>query len=278
MQSLKQLPLLMKATFTAPPNKLLKTGQWLFLLLYSNYLLAQPPVELNYRVVASHPHDNSLFTQGILLYQDQLYESGGLYGQSRLISRQLNTANPDHEYRLHDSVFAEGIAEHTGLIYQLSWRAQQGYIYQADTLQRIGHFNYHGEGWGLTSNDQYFIMSNGSEQLSFRSLDDFSETKRISVTDNGKAVTKINELEWVEGLIAANLWQSNSIVFIAPNSGHVVAKLDLANLLAKTNSAGVLNGIAYNPTTQRLYITGKRWPLLFELELSPFPTASAILN
>lgn len=245
----------------------------LLLCLSSPCALAQP-VQLEYQVTAYYPHDRKLFTQGLLWHQGLLYESAGQYGQSRLLTRRLSELSPISQRQLDQHYFAEGIAVLDERLYQLNWRAQRGFIYRPDNLEPIASFYYRGEGWGLTSNGRQLIMSNGSAQLSFRDGDDFGEISQLNVTDQGKPLGRLNELEWVDGLIAANIWQSDTIVFIHPDNGKVVAKLELGSLLPaqlRTSTTGVLNGIAYNAEQQRLYVTGKRWPRLFEIRILNMP-------
>jgi glutamine cyclotransferase len=242
---------------------------------------AQPITEYQYKVTAHLPHDDSLFTQGLLLHKGQLYESAGRYGQSQLLVRSLSSATPRHASKLPHNIFSEGIALFDQRLYQLSWKSEQGLIYTLDTLTPVDSFSYQGQGWGLTANNHHLIMSNGSDSLSFRAPETFKELRSIKVTQNGKPVIRLNELESVNGLIAANIWSEDRIIFVDPATGKVRGELDLNRLLAaeeKPKHRGVLNGIAYDPESQRLYVTGKYWPTVFELELNPAPGGNLKLD
>lgn len=226
-------------------------------------------VDYRYRVVADYPHDASLFTQGLEFHNTTLFESGGHYGQSRLLTRKLNSSQTIAQHALKQRYFAEGLTVLNDKIYQLTWRAQRGFIYHRESLQPIGEFQYRGEGWGLCNDGQSLIISNGSARLQFINPHTFELERNIKVTLDGQPVYKLNELEWVDGLIYANVWQSDWIVMIDPVSGNVVGRVDLSHLLTRKQQkhADVLNGIAYDSQQKRLFVTGKNWPSLFEIEL-----------
>ncbi len=231
---------------------------------------AKAVVEYQYRVVNSYPHNPRLFTQGLEYHQGILFESAGQRGQSMVLKRTLDATKALQYQRLPDRFFAEGLTLLNNQLYQLTWQSQQGFIYSPDTLQTTGEFTIKGEGWGLTNNGHQLIISNGSNQLSFIDPKDFSVKRTLNVTFNDKPLRNLNELEWIDGLIYANVWQSDWIVMIDPNSGKVVAKLSLKHLLPaplKTAKTDVLNGIAYDRENKRLLVTGKYWPLLFHIEL-----------
>lgn len=226
--------------------------------------------ELGYRVVKSFPHSTSIFTQGLEYRDNFLYESAGKYGESLILKRRLNSTRI-HKYRLMDkSVFGEGITLLADKLYQLSWKSQRGFIYNAATLELQKEFSYSGDGWGLTNNGQELIVSNGSSKILFLDLDSFKVKRTITVNLNGEPVDRLNELEWIEGYIYANIWTSSWIVIINPDSGNVVSYVNLANLLPSEltdKKTDVLNGIAYDRERKRLFVTGKYWPKLFQIEL-----------
>jgi glutamine cyclotransferase len=260
-------------TFTKRPAKTLLAS--IAVLLASLNCLADntnEPIYFQYQIEKRLPHDPALFTQGLVIHQQRLYESAGNYGQSQLLIRHPDSIKPLYQHRLSDNYFAEGIAILGSKLYQLSWRSQTGFIYRADDLTTLSTFRYAGEGWGLTSDGKQLIISDGSDYLRFLSPETFKELKRIRVTLDGRPIRNINELEWVNGQIAANIWHADHIVFINPATGKVTGFLDLSTLrqqLSTPQRAGVLNGIAYSASRNQLYITGKNWSELFVLRLSP---------
>ena len=230
------------------------------------------PVDFGYRVVQSFPHDRDAVTQGLLIHRGQLFESTGGYGDSSVRHVDLHSGRPLRESRLADELFAEGLAAVGDELYQLTWRAGIGLIHDAQTLVRSGQFSYTGEGWGLAWDGTRFIMSDGSAFLRFLDPESLQQTGRIEVRDGGQPLTALNELEFIEGYIFANIWRTSRIAVIDPASGQVRGWLDLADLLPapfRTASVGVLNGIAYDAGRGRLFVTGKHWPRLFEIELIP---------
>ncbi|WP_101756580.1 glutaminyl-peptide cyclotransferase [Oceanicoccus sp. KOV_DT_Chl] len=234
-------------------------------------------IDYHYTVISEHPHDPAVFTQGLVFHKGLLYEGSGIRGQSKVFSRSLNDA---HAITLHANaphIFGEGITIIGDKLYQLSWQSQQGFIYRVEDLTPVATFTINGEGWGLTHNQQHLIVSNGSNLLQFINPNTFAVEKTLAVTLAGKPLHKLNELEWVEGLIYANVWQSNWIVMIDPESGEVVAKVRLHQLLPRqkrTNNTNVLNGIAYDASTKRLWVTGKNWPSLFQIQLHRSPESN----
>lgn len=232
---------------------------------------ADEPVTYGYRVVESFPHARDVFTQGLVFEGDRLYESAGQYGESRLLVRTLEDTKPLAQRALKSELFAEGITLFGDRIYQLTWRSGRGFIYDAHTLDTLGEFAIDGEGWGITHNHTHLILSDGTDALQFIDPDTFRVIKRLPVRYDGNPVHRLNELEWVDGLIYANIWQSNWIVMIDPESGQVVGKVRLAGLLPghlKTASTDVLNGIAYDRKQRRLLVTGKYWPRIYQIELT----------
>lgn len=230
------------------------------------------PAVYSFRVVNVHPHDPTAFTQG-LVYQDGIfYEGTGLRGQSTL--RKVDPASGQvlQRIRLPDQYFGEGIAILGQRLYQLTWQENTGFVYDKDSFDLLGTWRYEGEGWGLTTDGQRLIMSDGSHELRFLDPETLAELGRVAVLDgDGQPVPRLNELEWVEGEVWANVWQTDLIARIDPNSGRLLGWIDLAGLLPDEDRAAqrvdVLNGIAYDAATGRLFVTGKWWPKLFEIEL-----------
>jgi glutamine cyclotransferase len=227
-----------------------------------------------YRVVNVFAHDPAAFTQG-LVYQDGIfYEGTGLRGQSTLRRVDPATGQVLQGIRLPDTYFGEGIAVLGQRLYQLTWQESTGLIYDKDSFELVGTWSYAGEGWGLTTDGQRLIMSDGSHELRFLDPETLAELGRVAVLDGaGAPVVRLNELEWVDGEVWANVWQTDRIARIDPASGRLLGWIDLTGLLSEADRAGqgvdVLNGIAYDAATGRLFVTGKRWPKLFEIELIP---------
>ncbi|MBK1641934.1 glutamine cyclotransferase [Chromatium okenii] len=227
-----------------------------------------------YRIVASFPHDPAAFTQGLLIFNGQLFESIGLYGHSALRRVDLTTGRIEQETRLPADCFGEGIAIWRDDIVQLTWREQRGLIYARTTLQPRASFTYSGEGWGITSDGTQWIISDGSAELRFFEPTTRREVRRVLVRDGEQKVMALNELEWVAGEVWANIWQQERIARIDPATGAVVGWLDLRGLrplAARRNPDAVLNGIAYDAASGRLFVTGKYWPQVFEITLIPPP-------
>jgi len=236
---------------------------------------AQPSI-YGYQVLNVFPHDPSAFTQG-LVYQDGIfYEGTGLRGQSTLRQVDPATGQVLQGVRLPDQYFGEGIALLGDRLYQLTWQENTGFIYDKTSFELLGTWNYAGEGWGLTSDGQRLIMSDGSNELRFLDPAAMEELGRVAVVDgDGLPVTRLNELEWVEGEVWANVWQTDRIARIDPASGRLLGWIDLAGLLPEEDRAAqrvdVLNGIAYDAATGRLFVTGKWWPKLFEIQVAATP-------
>lgn len=242
---------------------------------------ADPPPQLELEIVATYPHDTGAFTQGLLWYEGELFESTGLYGQSSLREVEINTGIVMRQTDLSNAYFAEGLALVGNDLYQLTWREHVALIYDRDTFQSIDSFDYTGEGWGLTHDGENLIMSDGSSTLEWRDPATFAVVKSLTVTNDGSPQTFLNELEYANGQIYANVWQSDTIVVIDPTSGEVVAEIDASGLLTPEEDAAadVLNGIAYNPTTGNFYITGKLWPHLYEVRfVSPNDNSGVLVS
>ncbi len=225
-----------------------------------------------YKVVSVYPHDRDAFTQGLFFEDGFLYEGTGLYGRSELRKVELKTGKVLRSYRLPDRFFGEGITQWEDKIIQLSWREKEGFVYEKEDFGLVRKFSYETEGWGLTRDDKRLIMSDGSPYLHFLDPQTFKETGRIEVTDKGVPVANLNELEYVKGRIYANVWQTSRIAIISPETGLVEAWLDLSGLVHELGAlpdADVLNGIAYDNEHDRLFVTGKFWPKLFEIRIVP---------
>lgn len=225
----------------------------------------------NFTLVNTFPHDSAAFTQGLEWVNGQFVEGTGLYGQSSLRLVDIATGHVRQEIPLAPAYFGEGITVLDNKIYQITWQEQTAFVYDFDTLVQEQQFSYETQGWGLTDNGRCLIMSDGSSTITFRDPATFAELGRLTVIDDTGPITQINELEYINGEIYANIWKQNRIARISPETGHVLGWLTLDELVAivnPTNTDDVLNGIAYNPETDHLYVTGKRWPLLFEIELN----------
>jgi glutamine cyclotransferase len=223
-----------------------------------------------YQIVNIWPHDSNAFTQGLILADGKMLESTGQEGQSSLRSVALETGRILKKVEVPFPYFAEGIALLEGKIYQLTWQHQLGFIYNSETLERIGEFKYDGEGWGLTTDGRSLIMSDGSSRLRFLDPTSFKVTKTLSVLDGKVPISNLNELEFVQGEIYANIWHDDRIAAIDPNTGRVTAWIDLTGLMPEDeleDPEAVLNGIAYDQANDRLFVTGKLWPRIYEIRI-----------
>lgn len=231
---------------------------------------AKAPI-CTYEVVATHPHDPAAFIQGLQWVDGEFYEGTGLLERSSLRRVEPETGTVLQQIALDPQVFGEGITVVGDRIYQLTWQNHVGYVYDRETFTLLRTWEYPTEGWGLTYDGQRLIMSDGSATLMFIDPDTLERIGQIPVTDGGQPVSELNELEYINGSVFANVWQTNDILRIDPDTGHVLARLNFADLLPpdQRNGADVLNGIAYDATDQRLFVTGKLWPSLFEVTLKP---------
>jgi glutamine cyclotransferase len=225
-----------------------------------------------FEIVQSWPHDPQAFTQGLLYRDGKLYESTGVVGQSSLRAVALETGQILRRRDLARPHFGEGLALFGGNLYQLTWESRVGFIYDAATFQPMGEFSYSGEGWGLTDDGASLILSDGTSTLRFLDPVTFEVRRTVTVTDGGRQISQLNELEYVNGEILANVWKDDLIARIDPATGHVTAWIDLTGLLSEEDRQGkedVLNGIAYDAANSRLLVTGKNWPRLFHIRLVP---------
>lgn len=226
-----------------------------------------------YQVVHVYPHDPHAFTQGLVFVDGHLYESTGEKGQSSIRLVDLQTGQVLQKHDVPAEYFGEGLTDWGSNLVQLTWQAHKGFVYDHFSFSLLRTFDYAGEGWGLTHDETSLILSDGSATLRFLDPKTFRVTRRLHVSDeNGQAVEQLNELEYVRGEIYANIWHSDRIARISPRTGKVVAWIDLSGIIDKrelSNPEAVLNGIAYDAAGDRLFVTGKLWPKLFEIGLVP---------
>jgi glutamine cyclotransferase len=222
-----------------------------------------------YAIVRTYPHDPTAFTQGLLYHDGFLYEGTGLNGRSSVRKVRLETGEVAQRHDLAAPYFGEGITIWRSALYQLTWQSGLAFVYDRRTLAPRRTFTYAGEGWGLTHDGAALIMSDGSDQLRFLDPTTFAERRRVAVTAAGVPVRRLNELEYVRGEVFANVWQTDYVARIDPATGRVSGWVDLGGLLSPVEaaSADVLNGIAYDEARDRLFVTGKLWPKLFEIRL-----------
>lgn len=224
------------------------------------------------QVVATYPHSTDAFCQGLeITPEGTLYEGTGLRGQSMLRKVDLATGKVLQQSSLAPDYFGEGITVWGDRIYQLTWESRVGFIYDRETFKPLGQFRYSGEGWGLTHDDESLIMSDGTSTIRFLDPKTLKVTRRIRVSDHGRAIDQLNELEYIDGEIYANVWNTAYIARIDPKTGEVTSWIDLSRVepAQRSGSNAVLNGIARDPRNGKLYVTGKNWSDLFEIKLTP---------
>jgi len=237
-----------------------------FLLVYSDVV----PKRNSYKVINSYPHDKGAFTQGLVYENGLFYEGTGQVGTSYLRKVDPETGKVLFQLNLEPPFFGEGIAILGDRIFQLTWESKVGFVYDKSTMKQINKIYYQTEGWGLTTIGNKLIMSDGTNCLYFMDPDQFSIISRIEVYDNEKKVDKLNELEYINGEIWANIWQTDLIARIDPSSGKVIAYIDMKGILSDPETdtnVNVLNGIAYDKDGKRIFVTGKNWPKLFEIRI-----------
>jgi glutaminyl-peptide cyclotransferase len=226
-----------------------------------------------YDVVHTYPHDSTAFTEGLFYLNGFLYESTGLERHSSIRKVRIDTGTVLQKIDIPPQYFGEGIVNWQGHLISLTWRSQVGFVFDLASFKLQKQFDYTGEGWALTQDGRQLIMSDGTPELRFINPQTLKETNRITVTLDGNAVRNVNELEWVKGEIFANLWETDWILRIDPKTGRVIGVINLAGLLSPAERVagpdGVLNGIAYDAKGDRLFVTGKNWPKLFEIRLHP---------
>lgn len=222
-----------------------------------------------YKVVRTYVHDRTAFTQGLQYVDGYLYEGTGLNGRSSIRKVNLDTGEVVQSRQLGAEFFGEGIAVWKNSLFELTWRSEVAFVYDRATFEPRRTFRYSGEGWGLTHDGSSLIMSDGSDALRFLDPSTFAEQRRIHVTSAGEPLRDLNELEYVDGQIYANVWQTSYVARIAPDTGKVVGWIDFTGILPEADRSGidVMNGIAYDAARRRLFVTGKLWPKLFEVAL-----------
>ncbi len=233
--------------------------------------ISHPAPVVGYRVVNTYPHDPRAFTQGLVFADGILYEGTGLRGRSSLRKVDLETGNILRVRQLAAHFFGEGITIYGNRVIQLTWRARVGFVYDIQTFQLLDTFTYPTEGWGITHDGGSLIMSDGTSTLHFLDPQTFQEVRRLEVHTRDGPVSRLNELEYIQGQIYANVWKTDVIARISPETGEVVGWIDLEGLLRpedRHRRIDVLNGIAYDVKNDRLFVTGKLWPKLFEIELT----------
>lgn len=236
---------------------------------------ARKTPEYTYKVVKTYPHDRSAFTQGLEFHNGFLYEGTGLNGKSTLRKVRIADGQVLQKIEINAEYFGEGITLIGGEIVQITYQTQTGFVYGLNDFALRRKFKYTGEGWGLTNNGHEIFFSDGSAELRVLEPKTLAEKRRIKVHDGAKPVDQLNELEWVNGEIFANIWGTDRIARIAPQTGAVTGWIDLAGLLSpmyRTQAVDVLNGIAYDAAGKRLFVTGKLWPFLYEIQLVPKPS------
>jgi len=222
-----------------------------------------------YQVVHVYPHDRGAFTQGLIYLDGYLYEGTGLKGQSSIRKVELETGRVVQEKTIDNQLFGEGLTEWGKQLIEITWQSKIGFVWDRESFQMLKSFGYPGEGWGLTHDSKRIIMSDGTSSLRFLDPATLKETGRLQVKEGTRPIDQLNELEFYKGDVLANIWQEYRIARISLSTGQVVAWIDLAGILPQQDSAGidVLNGIAYDAKNDRLFVTGKLWPKLFEIKL-----------
>jgi len=231
----------------------------------------QSPVPVyGYKIINIYPHDKAAYTQGLVYDGQNLYESTGLYGNSTVRQVELETGKIQQSYSMPVEYFGEGMTIWKNRLIQLTWKSMRGFVYNKSDFKQIRDFYYEREGWGITSDGLRLIMSDGSDTLYFVNPDTFTGDGSIRVKESGKPVSNLNELEYINGSILANVYFENKVAIISPETGAVTGWIDLQGLTAREKNLSkvdVLNGIAYNPKNGTLLVTGKLWPELFEIEI-----------
>ena len=223
-----------------------------------------------YRVVNSYPHDAQAFTQGLVFADGHLYESTGLEGQSSLRMVNVETGKVEQQLPMPAQYFAEGLTTWGSTLIQLTWTSHIAFVYDRFSFRQLRTMSYPWEGWGLTQDGKSLILSDGTAKLRFLDPETMKERRHITVTDRGRPVDQLNELEYIKGEIYANVWHTDRIARISPATGKVLAWIDLTGLLnagEKSTEEAVLNGIAYDAANDRLFVTGKLWPKIFEIKV-----------
>ena len=230
----------------------------------------RPPDEYTYRIINIYPHQSDAYTQGLLIHNGQLYESNGERGSSDLRILDINSGSVEKKINIEDRYFGEGLTLWQDKLFQLTWTSNTCLVYDFQSLEKIGQFDYPTEGWGITTVGDQLVMSDGTDQLFFRDPDTFELLRQGQVRDDQRPIFKLNELEYIDGSIYANVYGTDKIIIINPETFAVEGRINLDGILDRSSYSGrldVLNGIAYDSDSDKLYVTGKLWPKLFEIEL-----------
>jgi len=253
--------------FTVPSHRVLRILIALFLCAVTTTYAAD-----TYQVIHTYPHDAQAYTQGLIYLDGHLYESTGLTGHSSLRMEDLDTGRIVQFKDVSSQYFAEGLTNWGRTLVQLTWQDHIVLVYDRATFRFLHTLPYPGDGWGLTQDGKGLILSDGTAILHFLDPTTFHELRRITVKDHGKSIDQLNELEYIHGQVYANIWHTDRIARISPVTGNVLGYIDLTGLLPaseRSNPEAVLNGIAYDPAHDRLFVTGKLWPKLFEIKVIP---------
>ncbi len=232
------------------------------------------PAQFTYKTIQNFPHNKKFYTQGLEFHNGFIYEGTGEHGSSGLFKVNLTTGKTLQEFHLAEKYFGEGITILNDKVYQLTYRAQKGFVYNLNNFARVDSFQFKSEqGWGLTNDGQFLIMSNGSHEIIWLNPEDFSEVKRIEVANNRGIINNLNELEYIKGSLFANVYTTDMVVEIDPTTGKVLSEINLKGIVnmfkTRSDTIAELNGIAYDKENDRLFVTGKWWPRLFEIDLIP---------
>ena len=240
-------------------------------LLWFQEISSSGPREWGVNVVASYPHDPSAYTQGLTIYNGEMYEGTGQYGRSTIRQVELSTGVVGRQKALRPEYFGEGITVFNNELYQLTWTSGLVFVYDLETFTLLRTYQIDGEGWGLTHDGERLILSDGSSELTFIDPGSFEVISRLPVRDADQPIDQLNELEYIRGEIWANVWFEERIARISPDTGEVLGWIDLTGLYprAQRGYEDVLNGIAFDPESDGLFVTGKNWPRLYEIELVP---------
>ena len=245
---------------------------WVLLFFAPYITIAQPVTQLSFQIVDQQSQDRDAFVQGLAFDQSHLYLGTGGYGSSYIAKINSSTGHTIVQESLPARYFGEGVTVLGDLLYQLTWRSGTGFVRDRETLQVIEQFRIAGEAWGITNDGTHLIVSNGSASLTFYNPESIKPIRSITVTEEGRRIKRLNELEYIDGLVWANIWYEDRVVVINPQSGEVVASLNLEGLLPKKErwpNTDVLNGIGYDATNDSVWFTGKRWPWRYQLEILP---------
>ena len=254
-----------------------KVGLLLLSIATAGNLHAAPI--MGYRIVARYPHSTASYTEGFFYLNGLFYEGTGLEGHSALLAIRPETGKPVKSVALPSDYFGEGIVDWGPYIYEWTWKSNVCFVYERASFRLIKRLSYNGEGWGLTRTNRQIVTSDGSARLTFRDPKSFKPVRTIEVHDGENVVDQLNELEFVQGEIYANVWHSDRIARISPADGHVTAWIDLAGLLPlkdRVNGESVLNGIAYDARRDRLFVTGKQWPTVFQIKILTKPAEGSL--